>query len=386
MKCMKLTICLLGSAFLSGCILAPGQYVNPDSVFSDSEDSNVELIPITAKLLATDPVAVSANGNEIPAELLSYSPEPYRVGPGDSLYITVWDHPELTTPASAASASTSTSNLAPTLGANVPVNDANARIVRADGTFFYPYIGQVNADGKTLEALRSEVSKRLAKYVDTPQVDVAVLRYGSQKVFLSGAFQRSTPVAITAVPLKLADAIGQGGISALEADLSSLQLIRDGVRYSLNLDKLGLHGQSLDRINLKNGDSLYMPYRDRRNVYVLGEVTTQRAIPFRTDGISIAEALATVGGIRQETAKPQSVYVIRGYGEGPEMKTTVYSMNANSPTALALADRFKLRSGDTVYVGPAQVTRWNRFLSQLLPSAGILGTASTINYNTSNAR
>lgn len=389
MKRLCLTISLFGSVFLSGCVFAPGQNVTPNSLFDSSDEPEVEVIPITAKLLATDPVAVNVTDEQIPAELLSYKPEPYAVGPGDSLYVTVWDHPELTTPAGttlgAAAAAGANSGPLPPSGVLNNNSDANGRVIRADGTFFYPYIGQVHAAGLSLEALRSELTKRLAKYIDAPQVDVAVLRYASQKVYLSGAFQNAGSVAITIVPLKLTDAVGQGFVGQ-DADISGLQLIRDGISYNINLDRLGHNGKALSKIILKADDSLYLPYRDRRNVYVLGEVSAQRAIPFRTDGISIAEALATVGGLRQDTAKPQSVYVIRGYGEGAKMKTTVYQMSANSPTALALAGRFKLQSGDTVYVGPAQITRWNRFISQLIPSAGLISTASAVDYNTSNAR
>jgi len=34
-----------------------------------------------------------------------------------------------------------------------------------------------------------------------------------------------------------------------------------------------------------------------------------------------------------------------------------------------------------VWVGPAGVTRWNRFLSQLLPLSGIISNAASAQYN-----
>ncbi len=78
--------------FLAGCAFAPGQYVKPDSWFSSSDKPEVEVIPITPRLVATqEPVVESDEG--LPAALLAYQPGPYLVGSGDSLYITVWDHP-----------------------------------------------------------------------------------------------------------------------------------------------------------------------------------------------------------------------------------------------------------------------------------------------------
>jgi polysaccharide export outer membrane protein len=42
-----------------------------------------------------------------------------------------------------------------------------------------------------------------------------------------------------------------------------------------------------------------------------------------------------------------------------------------------------VKPGDVVFVGAAGVTRWNRVLSQLLPSANLLSSAAAANYNAS---
>lgn len=347
---------------LSACVFAPGQYVTPGSWLGQREDEAVDVIPVTPKLFVIDP-SLSRMADPLPTELTQLASQVYRLGPGDILNVTVWDHPELTIPA----------------GTQLTNSDANGRVVRPDGTLYYPYVGAIQAAGLTVDELRSELAKRLAKYIAAPQVDVAVSRYTSQRVYLGGAFKTTQPLSITSTALTLSDAIGQAEVNSLEADLSGLVLLRDGQQFALNMDRLTKAGISLSSIVLKANDTLYLPYNDRRKVYVLGEVFSQRALAFKTDGISLAEALATVGGLRQETSKAQAVYVIRGAErDSAGFATTVYQLNANSVTALALADRFQLRAGDTVYVGPARITRWNRFISQLFPSASLLRTADSI--------
>jgi polysaccharide export outer membrane protein len=92
------------------------------------------------------------------------------------------------------------------------------------------------------------------------------------------------------------------------------------------------------------------------------------------NGTSLAEALATANGINENRADGRGIYVLRNAGIGrdntglPVYRATVYHLNASSAVGFMLADRFPLEARDVVYVSPAPITRWNRFLSQLLPS------------------
>ena len=126
------SVAVVASALLQGCMFAPGQYMDTEAMTKEggAESSRVELIPITPKLLAMD--AATQVSYALPKELLDNKPGPYLFGPNDALYITVWDHPELTVPA----------------GAQQQLNAAG-RLVQADGTLFYPYIGTLDAAGLT---------------------------------------------------------------------------------------------------------------------------------------------------------------------------------------------------------------------------------------------
>ncbi|MEK0364051.1 MULTISPECIES: polysaccharide biosynthesis/export family protein [unclassified Pseudomonas] len=347
---------------LQGCVFSPGQYLDPDE-FKDgakSEDGTVQLIRITPDILKGE--LSSDRGTSSKQELLDFKPEAYRIGANDLLYITVWDHPELTAPS----------------GPQQQL-DANGRLVRPDGTLFYPYIGNVNAAGRTIEELRSEIARRLANYIDSPQVDVSLLRYGSQRIVLSGAFNTAGEVPVTTAPMTIVQAIGQASVDTENADLSSLMLKRDGREYLLNLDDLNRPDSWLHQVYLKDGDQLHLPYNDQKKIYVLGEVTQPQALSFKTTSYNLMDAIGTAGGIRQETADGEAVYVIRGAENIATEQAKVFQLNAESPTAFALARSFPLQPQDVVFVGPAGITRWNRFITQLLGSASVVGTGAAFN-------
>lgn len=358
-------VSVLSFLILSGCALAPGQHFGSSSLLGTptADNGDIEVIPITPKLLAVQKSTAAPTASvALPEELLNYQPLPYQIGIGDVLQVIVWDHPELSAPAG-----------------QQQQTDANGRQVRHDGTMFFPFVGSLPVAGKTLNEVRDNLAKKLAVWIEKPQVDVNVIRVNSAKVTLSGAFERPQEQPITQAPLSLMAAIGNAGIKTEDADLTALTLKRDGKDFQIDLDALS-RGQrnQFEKVFLKPGDHLHLAYNDRRKAYVLGEVTRPGSFVFKTHSLPLSDVIGQAGGIRQETANGDAIYVIRGaVGEGPA-PIQVYQLSARSPVSMALASYFEVKPQDVVFVGPAGIVLWNRFLSQLLPSAQLIyyGTVS----------
>ncbi|MEN5393762.1 polysaccharide biosynthesis/export family protein [Stenotrophomonas sp. TWI377] len=348
----------LACASIAGCSLAPGQHLrHSDASHSHINDGRLQIIAITPKLIAMD--RATRSEETLPSALFDFVPAEYTVGIGDVLYITVWDHPELTVPAG-------------------PQQQGNlaGRTVQSDGMLFYPYIGKVDARGKTPTVLREEITRRLAQYIESPQVDVSVFTYGSQRVWVTGAAERANSIALGTSPLTLADAISQTGLNAQQADLSGIRLSRDGTTYTINLETLATqHGGR--QLFLKDGDSIFVPYLDRKEIFVVGEVGLPGAYSFRTGDVTLNQALGRARGLSQTTSNGNAVYVIRGAKDLLEEPSTVYQLEARSPTAFAVGSQFMLSPGDVVFVGAAGVTRWSRFVNQLLPFTAIISNAAS---------
>jgi polysaccharide export outer membrane protein len=353
----RCVLAVMACAVMAGCV--PGQTASLNVRAAQTNPDYVHLVPITPQVVAQENAADSAQA--IPAALLGYQPQAYQIGPGDTLYITVWNHPELTSPAG-----------------NQNQVAANGRVVQADGTIYYPFAGKVQAAGKTIDQLRAVLANKLSTYLKKPQVDVSVLSYDSQHVVLEGAFTKTGPQPITGVPLTLAEAMGKAIVDDPNANLSDVVLTRDGRAYHLDVDRMEHDGHAKE-IYLKAGDRIFLPYNDHQQVYVMGEVNRPRVVRFSSADISLTEALGAAGGLNQVTSKGK-IYVIRNTSHQGDAKATVYELDAKSAVALALGSQFEVQPGDVVFASAAGITRWNRFLSQLLPITSAINSTAAAQY------
>jgi len=277
----------------------------------------------------------------------------YLVAPSDVLLVTVWNHPELNNPSGQLT------------------NELAGRTVRSDGTFFYPYIGQVKAEGRTVSEIRQEMATRLNDYLTDPQVDVAVMRFRGRKAYVVGQVEKPGPVSITDDPLYITTLVTQAGGLTEAADLSGVILNRDGELRPLDLFALYYQGDMSQNLLLKDGDIINVPERTQGKVFVLGEVMDPQAKTLPWEGYSLADALGDARGLDPVTSKASQVYVIRAVDED---RPQIWHLDASSPTALVLADNFPLQARDVVYVDAAGVTRWSRVINQILPTATSLMT------------
>ncbi len=364
-RLVRSAVCVLLMISLAGCIWAPGQSMSKKSSLNNDQNGQVELVSITPALLETQKQnAEAVSTSTIPTDLLNYQPEAYRIGAGDSLYVTVWDHPELTSPA----------------GQQQPTA-ANGRLVRPDGTLYFPYAGVLKVAGKTIEQARQAIASGLSRFIKNPLVDVNVVEYGSQRVLMEGAFVKAGGQPVTGVPLTLGEAIGAAGVNSQDADLSDVVLSRQDHVYHLDLNAVNSGETRAQMIYLRPGDRIFLPYNFNQEVYVMGEVVRPQALRFNTSHLNLTQALGQAGGLNQTTSKGM-LYVIRGalHKQDDAQRPTVYELDAKSPAAFALADGFMVKPGDVVFASAAGITRWNRFMSQLLPLTSALSATASSQY------
>jgi polysaccharide biosynthesis/export protein len=94
----------------------------------------------------------------MPASLVSQLEPGYRLGAEDVLLVSVWKDEQLT----------------------------REVVVRPDGMFSFPLVGDIQAENQTVDDIRGDLVKRLTKYIPNPNVSVAVTKVASYKVYVVG--------------------------------------------------------------------------------------------------------------------------------------------------------------------------------------------------------
>lgn len=342
----KLLPLLLLQSVLTGCALAPGITMSEHAEIAAAE-GKAEIIAITPELINEYRQQPKAADDTQPED---FDYQPYRIGPRDILTITVWDHPELTIPAGEFRSA-----------------DISGQLVDEHGNLYYPYVGTIRAAGLTPNELREQLAQRLSKYIANPQLDVRVAAYRSQRVHVVGEVKLPGIQPVNDIPLTVAEAIDRSGGITPNANLRNITLTRNGNAVKLDLLALYERGNAAQNLLLKNGDVLYVPDIAESKVFIMGEVTRPASALMTRGRMTLAEALS-LGGVNQTTASGERIYVIRNGEQLPK----IFHLNAGSAAALLLADAFELQSRDVVFVDTAGVTRWNRVISQILPSAQLI--------------
>jgi len=196
--------------------------------------------PLWCSLLAAVVLLTACAGQpkvvEVPATPADTQSE-YRIGPGDSLQVFVWGHPELSV--------------------SLPV--------RPDGMVSTPLIENITAAGKTPSQLARDMETALAEYVRSPTVNVIVQNFVgayADQVRVVGQAAKPQSIPYRANMTLLDVVIAVGGLAEFAAGNRAVLVRNEGgnqTRTTVRLRDLLEDGDISANMAMRPGDVLIIP-------------------------------------------------------------------------------------------------------------------------------
>ena len=199
----------------------------------------------------------------------------YLLGPGDELIVSVWGAQEL---------------------------NARATINR-EGFVVLPDLGQVSANGYTLQAFKENLEKRLSKIYSGISregrgktfVDVSLGKLRSIQVFILGDVVQPGGYTVSATSM-LMNALYYAGGPTLKGSLRNIRIIRQNqIVHQADLYDYIAKGTRSQDFKIENGDVIFVPPIDRQ-VTLQGEVRHPAIYELR-EGEKLSDLLGLAGGL-----------------------------------------------------------------------------------------
>ena len=267
---------------------------------------------------------------------------PYEIHPGDTIQLSVYNQPSLTT----------------------------TFLVAPDGTASLPLIGIFKLSDLNLEDATDLIESKLSLYLKAPIVTLSPMSVSGYYFTVAGCVAKPGNYTVSIGQTRLRDAIalfggfqsGQLNGDTVElADLDNSYILRNGKKLPVDFRKLVREGDDLQNIPILNGDYIYVPSTMTGSVIFLGEVGSNSNVAF-LEGMSLLQGLGYVGGLHSESYD-RYIRVIRGGMDN----TVVYTVDVDKILNGKMKD-FKLEANDVIYVPQDDITKWNQLIRKILPT------------------
>jgi polysaccharide biosynthesis/export protein len=309
----------VAAAVLLGACATPKHEFSP---VADLGDTNTTSVVLT---------------NMVAPELLKADDALFTLGPGDRLELQILGSPTTRTTTS----------------------------VGPDGKIYFHLLPGMDVWGLTLQQAREQMERELAKYMNDPHIEMTLREVGSKYVWLLGRLNRPGIYPLQG-PMSLLEGLAQAGGAARStsqtsseelADLRHSFVLRKGQVIPVDFYRLLREGDTSQNIILQPDDFVFLPSALEQEVYILGQVTIPRTIPY-FETMTLVSAISGGGGpsrwdylVRDDSgpllrdANLSHVTIVRGSLAQPQVIVVDYGAILGGK-----AKDVPLEPGDIIYV------------------------------------
>lgn len=306
------------------------------------------------------------------------------IGKGDVLDIAIWEAPPAALFGAAGGDARLASSSSTSRGTALP-----EQMVDSDGRITIPFVGRVQAAGRTPQQIAKAIDQALVGKAHRPQTIVRVLRNATTNVTVVGDVSGSARVPLTAKGERLLDVLAAVGGAKQPVGKTTIQITRGDRIASMPLEAVIRNPRQ--NIRLQPDDvvtALFQPY----SFTALGAVGRNEEINFEGNGITLAQALGRVAGLQDQRADVKGVFLFRleepsaldpvmreSARTTPDGKVPViYRVNLKDPASFFVAQSFPIRNKDVLFVSNAPFADIQKFVSVISSTILPVATVSTV--------
>jgi len=281
------------------------------------------------------------------------------IGNGDTIDIAIWEAPPAALFGTLSAPGTVGSGIQAARSAGLP-----EQMVDETGRIFVPFVGDIMAAGRSPRELENEVTERLRGKANHPQVIVRITHNALKNVSVIGDVASAGRFPVTPHGERVLDALANAGGVRQPVTKTVLQITRGAKVATMPLDMV--IRDPAQNVRLAPDDvvtALFQPW----TFTVLGATGNNAEVPFEATGMTLAQALGRAGGLNDNRADMHGVFLFRlesaaaldpavaaGAKTTPDGRVPViYRLDLGDPVAFFVAQSFRMRDHDVIYVSNA---------------------------------
>ena len=168
--------------------------------------------------------------------------------------------------------------------------------------------GRVPVAGRTPLQVQQTIEQRLAEQIIQPQVIVTVTKAVSNSVTVLGEQATAARVPLSTGSERLLDVIATAGGSKSPFYETTIRLSRNGQTATIPMTALVSDPQ--ENIFVWPGDIITLVQTPEK-FSVFGATSNNTQVPFDADRLDLAQAIAKAGGLLDQRADPEGVFLFR---------------------------------------------------------------------------
>ncbi|MFJ4051137.1 polysaccharide biosynthesis/export family protein [Pseudomonas hunanensis] len=245
--------------------------------------------------------------------------------------------------------------------------------IDSQGMLSFPYVGRQFVAGMTLNEVEQMIRRQLKGITTDVQTHVELVGDLSGSVLVAGAVKTPGRFSTLQGPLTLLDAINQAGGPLLEPHLVNVTVRTGNQVQQYNYEDV-LAGNNM----VLRPNSEVVLDRARQRFVAMGAVGEPGLKDLPSQNTSLLDALGSVGGLREQNANPEGVFVFR-MANSTNGKPTVLRLNMRDPAAIFYARQIAIKPDDTIYVTNAAVYEWQKIIGPIVQTMVLGRTAGAYN-------